>query len=65
MKFEDAIGHLREGKRIYRKSKPDKGSLCGTTEKVLGSFCMTLFDVLAEDWVVEKSRREKEKIQDG
>jgi len=50
MKFEDAMVFLRNGDRIYRMEHPDKGSLCGTTEKVKGSFDLTIFDVLAEDW---------------
>jgi len=29
MKFEDAIYHLRLGKRIYRESDPEKGYLQG------------------------------------
>lgn len=50
MKLEDAMQFLREGYRIYRTSFPDKGSLCGTKDKVYGSFYLTLYDVLAEDW---------------
>ena len=53
MKLEDAMPHLRQGKRIFRLSDPEKGSLCGTPEKVLGSFYLTLFDVLAEDWEIK------------
>jgi len=56
MKFEDAMHYLRLGKRIYIKSDPDKGSLCGTPEKVFGSFYLTLFDVLAEDWEVKNEK---------
>ncbi len=50
MKFEDAMEFLRGGFRVYRKSNPDKGSLCGTIENVYGSFYLTLYDILAEDW---------------
>jgi len=57
MKFEDAMYYLRLGKRIYRESDPDKGSLCGTPEKVFGSFYLTLFDVLAEDWEVQNETK--------
>lgn len=53
MKLEEAIIHLREGKRIFRASCPDKGSLQGTIEKCGGSFYLTLWDVLAEDWECE------------
>jgi hypothetical protein len=50
MKFEDAMNYLRLGYRIYRTSDPEKGSLCGTAEKPMGSFYLTLWDVLADDW---------------
>ncbi|PWU06758.1 MAG: hypothetical protein C5B43_01210 [Verrucomicrobia bacterium] len=50
MKFEEAIEFLRDGKRIYRLSDPDKGSLAGTTNKVFGSFYLTIYDILADDW---------------
>ncbi len=50
MKLEEAILFLRDGLRIYRESDPDKGSLCGDTKKVLGSFYLTIYDILAEDW---------------
>ena len=50
MKFENAIIHLRNGKRIYRETQPGKGSLCGTTDKVRASFYLTIYDVLADDW---------------
>ena len=52
MKFEVAISHLRDGHRIYRSTEPEKGSLCGTVEKVYGSFYLTIYDVLAEDWQI-------------
>lgn len=56
MKFEDAMHFLRNGDRIYRMSDPDKGSLCGEIDmlgcvtKVMGSFHLSIYDVLAEDW---------------
>jgi len=50
MKFEQAMNFLRTGRRIYRTSIPEKGSLCGNPEKPLGSFYLTLWDILAEDW---------------
>jgi hypothetical protein len=50
MRLEYAMDYLRDGKRIYRSTKPEEGSLCGTLEKVYGSFYLTLYDVLAEDW---------------
>ncbi len=55
MKLEEALAYLRDGKRIYRSSRPEKGSLCGTDEnKIYGSFYLTIFDVLAEDWEWEE-----------
>lgn len=62
MKFEQAIPHLRVGKKIFRLSMPDKGYLCGTTDKVKGSFYLTIYDVLADDWEV---CQEKVSIYDG
>ena len=38
MKFEDAILFLRQGQAIYRSSDPEKGYLCGTPDKIWGSF---------------------------
>lgn len=49
MKFEDAMKFLRSGYRIYRISNPED-YLEGTEEKPFGSFYLTLFDVLADDW---------------
>lgn len=56
MLFEDAMHFLRHGDRIYRMSDPDKGSLCaemdlvGNVIKVFGSFHLSVYDVLADDW---------------
>lgn len=50
MQFEEAMQYLRMGRRIFRKSEPNKGSLCGTPEKVKGSFYLTIYDVMALDW---------------
>ena len=51
MTLEEAISHLRKGKKIYRDL--EKGYLMGTAEKPFGSFYLTLWDVLADDWKVE------------
>ena len=53
MKFEEAIALLRQGKKIYRSSDREKGYLKGTINKPCGSFYLTLWDVVAEDWVGE------------
>lgn len=53
MKFEQALEKLRAGKRIWRSMDAQKGSLAGSTNKVLGSFYLTIYDVLAEDWTDE------------
>ncbi len=53
MKFEYALECLRKGERIWRKLEPDKGSLCYKEEHILGSFCMTIFDIIANDWTNE------------
>lgn len=64
MQLEKSIKYLREGKRIYRLHKPDKGSLCATFDEsgmikdVLGSFYMTIYDVLSDDWCVESQEVE-------
>lgn len=52
MKLEEAIPYLRDGKRIYRKDRPERGSLCGEIEgnKIYGSFYLTIWDVLSDDW---------------
>jgi len=50
MILEEAMTYLREGKRIYRKSRPESGSLCGDKDHVYGSFYLTIYDVLANDW---------------
>lgn len=51
MKFEEAMQFLRDGFRIFRDSNRYNGSLCETEEKALGSFYLTIFDVLANDWM--------------
>ena len=63
MQFESAMEYLREGKRIYRKSIPDRGSLCGTIEQVYGSFYLTIYDVLADDWKQCKVDEKPEEIE--
>lgn len=50
MKFEEAMVFLRNGKQIHRSSCEEKGSLF-SCNGVDCSFYMTLWDVLAEDWV--------------
>ena len=52
MKFEDALRNLRNGAGIYRTLDPEKGYLCGSLKQVTGSFYMTLYDILAEDWEI-------------
>jgi len=50
MRFEEAMLFLRDGFRIYRDGHKDKGSLCGDIDNVYGSFYLTIYDVLGEDW---------------
>jgi hypothetical protein len=65
MRLEEAMKYLRKGKRIYRDSDIDGSSLCCGINKfpdsdhtecdigtIYGSFTMTIFDILAEDWSV-------------
>ncbi len=52
MKLEEAIIYLKAGNKIYRESKPDD-YLEGTIEEPLGSFYLSLWDILAEDWMVD------------
>ena len=59
MKFEVAIEHLKEGKRIYREKTPED-FLEGTKERVRGSYNLTIFDVLANDWRISFSQEESE-----
>lgn len=58
MKFERALEHLREGKRIYRHPRSDNYLQAELDEfdkilHVYGSYYMTIYDVLAEDWTVD------------
>lgn len=52
--FEQAMSFLRDGCRITRAcfDPLDRKSLAGNIDAVYGSFYMTIFDVLAEDWMV-------------
>lgn len=59
MKFEEAMVHLRAGKRIARfPFDPEKMETLqavienGYVKWVGGSYLMTIFDVLAEDWYI-------------
>lgn len=62
MKFEIAIEYLRDGHRIYREKNPDE-YLEGNLNQVFGSYYLTIYDVLAEDWqVVRFENNQKEKI---
>lgn len=49
MKLEEAIPYLRKGFAICRKDRPDC-FLEGTLDEPMGSFYLTLWDVLEEDW---------------
>jgi len=59
MKLEYAMECLRNGQAIWRRTEPQKGYLLGFTDhegtitKVFGSFYLTIYDVLAEDWTNE------------
>jgi len=63
MYFDIVLKELRLGRRIYRRSCPEKGSLCGTAEKVMGSFYLTIYDVLAEDWTFCNADQFPEEIE--
>ena len=59
MKFEEAMVHLRAGKRISRDAShpEDMEPLQAVIENgyvkwVGGSYMMTVFDVLADDWEI-------------
>jgi adenine deaminase len=59
MKFEEAMSHLRAGKRIARESsRPEDMETLqariknGIVKFVGGSYYMTVFDILADDWEV-------------
>ncbi len=56
MDLESAIYFLKRGHAIYRESCPERGYLCGTEDKPYGSFYLTLWDVLAEDWKVDEEK---------
>jgi hypothetical protein len=51
MTLEEAIPLLRSGKKIYRNL--EQGYLKGDEHRPMGSFYLTLWDVLADDWKVE------------
>ena len=52
MKIESAMKYLREGKKIFRESKPE---FCLRKKEFgLYSFYVTIFDLLAEDWTVDQ-----------
>jgi hypothetical protein len=62
MKLEEALTHLRLGSKIFLESSPDRGHLRWSPEHdmPLGSFYITVFDVLSEDWKVEEETNSKE-----
>lgn len=64
MKFEYAIEYLRNGDKIYRILAPDKGYLqagpSGSTDFIRGSFYMTIYDILADDWSTLILKEEQE-----
>lgn len=66
MKLEEAIPYLRKGYRIFRKDNlHSKGYLQGSMEKPFGSFYLTLWDVLSEDWEVLKMKVNISSIENG
>jgi len=66
MNFEDAMFFLRKGEMIYRESKKHNGSLCCTLDKndqieqVYGSFYMTIYDIMANDWLMKDDENEED-----
>jgi len=66
MKIEYAMECLRQGQAIWRQLRPEKGYLKGKVDQegnigpVYGSFYMTIYDVLAEDWTNEPYPEEKD-----
>lgn len=51
MKIEEAMKYLREGSTIYRESKPE--FKLRREENGLCSFYVTIYDLLATDWVAQ------------
>ena len=51
MKIEQAMLYLREGHTIYRESKPE--FKLRREENGLQSFYVSIYDILAEDWVAQ------------
>ena len=60
MRLDDVMSDLREGKPIYRETRPEIGYLQGSLERVYGSFYLTIYDVLAKDWTVGKPEEDDE-----
>jgi hypothetical protein len=55
MKFEEVIQALREGKRVFHLDSADLGLRFDIDEyKVKESFCLEVWDILADDWEVEE-----------
>lgn len=52
MNLEEAIPYLRQGYAIQRNSSKNDEYLQGTPEKPIGSYYLTLWDVLADDWEI-------------
>ena len=65
MKFEEAMSFLRQGKGIIREERGDGGHLkctideMGEIEFVMGSYYMTIYDVMAHDWYVDEIDEEQ------
>ncbi len=57
MKFEYAMHCLRKGQKIWRQTAKEKGYLQAKVDSegqigpVYGSFYMTIYDVLEQDWI--------------
>jgi hypothetical protein len=69
MKFEYAMECLRQGQAIWRQLDPEKGYLKGNVDQegnigpIYGSFYMTIYDVLANDWTNDEYP--KDEVQDA
>lgn len=51
MRIEEVMPYLRKGSLVYRQSKPDW--CLRREENGLRSFYVTIYDLLADDWVVQ------------
>jgi hypothetical protein len=54
MKLEHALKALRDGKRIFREGNGLALHFDPIAGNVIECFCLEIFDLLSDDWEIEK-----------